>query len=75
MKHTMEEQKDIIKVLCSVKEHITLQSYKNKPAYKWLNERWSTHDILEAMEINQLYTKEDTIKHLEDMAHLFGKDR
>lgn len=75
MKHTTEQQKDIIKVLCEVKEHITMQSYKNNPGYKWINDKWSTHDILNAMEENGLDNKKETLEYLEDMAHLFGKDK
>ena len=70
-----KEKKDIIKVLCSVKEEITLKSYQNLPAYKWINDRWSTHDILNAMEVNGLDNKKETLRYLEDMAHLFGMDK
>ena len=70
-----ENKKDIIKVLCDVKEYILMESYKNKPEYKWLNDSWTTHDILEQMEVNQLYDKKEVIEHLENIAHLFGKDR
>ena len=69
------KQKDIVHVITQVKDHIHTMAYSNSPAYKWLNEKWSTHDILEAMELNGIDNKEDIIKHLLDMAHLFGKDR
>lgn len=68
-------QKDIINIIAKVKDHIHTMAYSNSPAYKWLDETMSIHDILEAMELNGIDNKEDAIKYLLDMAHLFGKDR
>lgn len=68
-------QKDIVYVISQVKDHIQTMAYSNSPAYKWLDETMSIHDILEAMELNGIDNKEDAIKYLLDIAHLFGKDR
>ena len=68
-------QKDIVQVIAQVKDHIHTMAYSNSPAYKWLDETFSVYDILETMELNGIDNKEDTIKYLLDMAHLFGKDR
>lgn len=69
------EQKEILNVLIQVKDHIMTNSYGPNPAYKWLSESWSNHDIAEAIDENNLCTKEETIRYLLDIAHLFGKDR
>ena len=64
-----------IKVLCSVKDRISIGAYSNRPGYKWLNERWSNSDILGAMVENNLKTTKETLEYLESIAHLFGQDR
>ena len=73
--YTKEERYKIINTLCDVKTDITYRSYSNSPTYKWLNDSWSSSDILAVMEENELYTKGEVLKYLEDIAHLFGKDR
>lgn len=73
--YTKEEKYKILNTLCDVKSDITYRSYSNSPTYKWLNDSWSTSDILAVMEENELYKKEEILNYLEDIAHLFGKDR
>ena len=68
-------REEIIHVVAQVKDHIHTQAFGNNPSYKWLDECWSVHDIMETMVENKLYTKDSVIKWLLDVAHLFGKDR
>ena len=70
-----EISSELVYLLHVVKDYIHVQAQWGDPSYKWLDESWSTHDIMETMVENKLYTKEATIKWLLDLAHLFGKDR
>ena len=69
------QQKDIVKIVTEVKDHILTESYGRNPAYKWLCDTWTTHDIVAEMHENNISTKDEAIQYLLDIAHLFGKDR
>ena len=69
------QQKDIVKIVTEVKDHILTESYGRNPAYKWLQDTWTTNDIVSALHENNITSKDEAIQYLLDMAHLFGKDR
>ena len=69
------EQKEILNVVRQVKDHIMIESFGRNPAYKWLQDTWTTNDIVSALHENNITSKDEAIQYLLDMAHLFGKDR
>ena len=70
-----QEQIEKIYLTCVVKDLIHTRAYSGDPAYKWLDETWSVREILEALSTNNIESKEEGVRYLLDIAHLFGKDR
>jgi len=69
------QQIEKINLTSVIKDIIHTRAYTGEPAYKWLDETWSVMDILEAISTNNIKNKEEGIKYLLDIAHLFGKDK
>jgi hypothetical protein len=70
-----QEQIEKIYLTCVVKDLIHTRAYSGDPAYKWLDETWSVREILEALSTNNIESKEEGVRYLLDIAHLFGKDK
>ena len=70
-----QQEIEKIYLTCVVKDLIHTRAYSGDPAYKWLDETWSAIDILGAMSEKNINNKEDGIRYLLDIAHLFGKDK
>ncbi len=75
MKKNKQYQYDMLKILCNVKERIQMGVYSRKPGYNWLQDSWSNYDILLALEENKINNTKEAMTYLEDIIHLFGKDR
>lgn len=75
MKKELQHKYDMVKVLCSVKECIQIGVYSRKPGYSWLQDNWSNGDILSVLDENGIKSTREAMVYLEQMIHLFGKDR
>lgn len=75
MDNKQQYQYDMVKILCNVKERIQLGVYSRKPGYNWLQDKWTNGDILLALYENDIKNTKEAMVYLEQMIHLFGKDR